>query len=481
MFNKMFNKYFRFITNSSTIMTWFSLGAKPISFILLLPLILTRFSKEEIALWYLFSTFISLQALADFGFYNTFVRLISYSLSGGCNSAQDLVKIENTNRQVGTPNLKLAGEIVGTMSYIYNWLTLAAIIVLICCSPLLSHGINSTENIGEGWLAWSFIILGTTINFAGRKFSNFLLGQNEVALIRKWEGIFAIAALVSNIFVVYMFKSLLLLVFTNQIWLVINFFRNRYLANNNTKLSFRDFRIFKFNKEIFTIAWPLAWKSGVSSVCSEGTAYSSGIFYAQYGNSAQIGIYLIALRIIVIIRTFSLAPFYSKIPLLSYLRGKNDIKKWENTAQQSMLLANMVMVIGIISFSIIGKYYFTIIKSNISFPDNTLWLLLGFAFMLHRYGAMHTQLYSTLNKVNSHISDIISSIIMFAFWFAFYNRFGILVFPYGMIVSYLSFYVWYSGYFSYKHINISPLKFEYKANLLPFTLLFLYFLVIIIF
>lgn len=472
----MLNKTYRYLIDSPTIMTWFSFGSKPISFLLLLPLILTKFSKPEIALWYLFSTFISFQILADFGFYNTFVRIISYSLSGGCNSVQDLVNLESKSRKIDKPNLTLTGDIIGTMKYVYGWLTLIAIIVLICCSPLLSRSINLTNKIEEGWFAWIFIIIGSTFNFAGRKFTNFLLGQNKVALVRKWEGVFSVAALVSNIVVVYWFQSLVLLVFTNQIWLVIGFFRNRYLANNNKYLSYSYFKSYKFNKEIFKITWPLAWKSGFSSFSSEGTSYISGIFYAQYGNAEQIAIYLFALRIMTIIRSFALAPFYSKIPLLSSLRGKNNVKMWEITAQRSMLIASFVMVVGIIGFGILGNYYFVAIKSSIKFPDKVLWLSLGFAFMLHRYGAMHTQLYTTLNKVNSHISDFISSIIMFAFWFIFHEKFAILVFPYGMIVSYLSFYVWYSAYFSYKHINMSVLKFEYKANLFPFILFFLYIL-----
>ena len=63
-------------------MTWSSFLARSLSLILVVPLILTHFSTEEIALWYLFSTIIGLQMLADVGFSPTFSRIIAYGVGG---------------------------------------------------------------------------------------------------------------------------------------------------------------------------------------------------------------------------------------------------------------------------------------------------------------------------------------------------------------------------------------------------------------
>ena len=83
------------IENSPTLMTLFSLSSRPLSLILITPLLLTCFSAEEIALWYLLGTFINLQSIADFGFYNTFVRALAYSFSGGCTTVNDMININN--------------------------------------------------------------------------------------------------------------------------------------------------------------------------------------------------------------------------------------------------------------------------------------------------------------------------------------------------------------------------------------------------
>lgn len=459
---------------SPTLMTLFSLGTKPLSFLLLLPLILTKFSSEVIALYYLLGTFISLQALADFGFYNTFVRFISFGLSGGCNEINDLTRIESVSRKIGLPNIALTGDIIGTMKKVYGILTAVVILLLIFLSPLLLKTINQIENPYEGWFSWVAIIIGSGFNFNGRKFSNFLLGQNKVALVRKWEGIFSLMAFISNLLVMYFYASIVLLIISNQFWLIVGFFRNRYLANSNNELRFSQFRDSKFNKDLFRITWPFAWKAGISSLGSQGTASASGIIYAQIGQAADVATYLFAVRVIMILRSFAQAPFYSKIPLLSSLRGKNEIQKWQSIAQRGMFLSNMIMVVGIIGFSVFGDFFLDAIGSNISFPGQLLWLSIGFAFMLHRYGGMHTQLYTTINKVNSHISDTVSAAIMILFWTFFHNRFGVIVFPIGMLIGYLGFYVWFAGYYSYKYIDISFYKFEIKANLIPFIIFFVY-------
>ena len=150
------------------------------------------------------------------------------------------------------------------------------------------------------------------------------------------------------------------------------------------------------------------------------------------------------------------------------------LEKWEQVAKQGMLRAYVVMASGIIGFALLGKPFFKLIGSNAEFPEMNLWLLLGLAFFSHRYGAMHTQLYTTVNKVNSHISDSISSVIMVSTWFLFNKSLDVYVFPIGMLASWLGFYVWYAAYYSYKEITSNPIRFEMKAVVFPFIFLLIF-------
>src|SRR5688572_5318811 len=73
---------FQRLWHSPTFTTWGSTGTRFLSLVLVLPLLLRNLVPAEIAVWYLLSTIISLQGLADLGFAPTFTRLIAYGMGG---------------------------------------------------------------------------------------------------------------------------------------------------------------------------------------------------------------------------------------------------------------------------------------------------------------------------------------------------------------------------------------------------------------
>ena len=119
------------ISHSATIMTWFSLSAKLLTPILLLPIVLTSFTAGEVALWFLFNIISSLQQIFDMGFSQTFIRIIAYATSG-----KPLVSFNNnlpkqvtvkTEHNYSKNNIS---NIISTMDIIYLRLGLATFILL---------------------------------------------------------------------------------------------------------------------------------------------------------------------------------------------------------------------------------------------------------------------------------------------------------------------------------------------------------------
>lgn len=468
------------ITESSTLMTLFSLSSKSVSFVIITPFLLSHFSPAQIAFWYLLGIFINMQTLADFGFYNTFVRTIALSLSGGVNTIEDLKRIESKDRLISEPNVELCGQIIGTMRHVYLYLSICLFIIMLALSPFFVKNINELNSTFEGWACWIIVVLFSVINFCGRPYSNFLMAQNKVALVRKWEGVFNSIAILVNILVILFVNSLLLLVISNQIWVLVNVLRNRYLAFNSKDIyKYKLFLCYGYDKEVMRYVWPLAWRAGLSSLTTTGVVGFSGLVYAQISTSAHASSYLFAEKLYNALKTFAMAPFYSKIPLLVSYRGQNRIKEWEQTAQKGMLYTSLLFVVGVIGCDMFGEMVFKLFKSNISFPNHLLWLMLGWSYFLHRYGAMHTQLYTTINKVNSHISDLLSGVIMIIVWILFINQYDVYVFPLGMLCGYLGFYIWFATYYSYRVIQCSLWQFELRANILPFGMLLVYSLIIL--
>jgi hypothetical protein len=142
--------------NSPTIMTWMSYSTKALSLFIVLPLILKQFSAEEISLWYLFSSIITLASLADLGFKATFSRIIAFAMGG----AKDVAIFKgDTVVKDARPNWKLIEKICSNMNIIYIILTLLLIVIFfILGSWSLLKPISLVQNTQEAWIAWWVII-----------------------------------------------------------------------------------------------------------------------------------------------------------------------------------------------------------------------------------------------------------------------------------------------------------------------------------
>lgn len=469
------NIYLNKLWHSPTLMTWMSYSTKSLSLFIVLPLILKRFTEGEIALWYLFSTIISLQGLLDMGFRSTFVRLLSYAV-GGAFEITTVVSTEVYNKNTGSPNWELTGKVYANMALIYGWLTA---IVLLVMSTLGSwsmlHPVSFVKDAQSAWIAWGIIIIASAYKFYGSIYSNYLEGLNKIALVRRWEALTSIGSIACSIIALAVNDSLLILVFINQMWVIISVIRNYLLSRAVENNQFEKIKTnYPFDKILFNKLWPSVWRSGVSGFMSNGLSNMSSVLYAQIGNSSSVASYLLALRIISQVKEISMAPFYSKIPLFSRLRIQGDVKQLIQKAQRGMFLSHLVFAVGVITIGLISNYLLVYINSDTKFVSNELWLLISLAYFIHRFGAMHMQLYLTTNHVIGHIADGVSGVIFIGVTLLLINSYQIYAIPIGMIAGYAGFYAWYSAYFSYKSIHVNAFKFEYKVSLLPIVLLIIY-------
>ncbi|MCK8492777.1 hypothetical protein M0L20_12990 [Spirosoma sp. RP8] len=398
---------------------------------------------------------------------------------GGIEEITQVVSAKVVARKSDSPNWNLVGKIYANMAYLYGWLTALVIIVMGSLgSWSMVRPISFVKDAQSAWLAWGIIIIASACRFYGSIYSNYLEGLNKIALVRRWEALTSTAAISSSIIGLYISDSLLVLVFINQLWVFLSVIRNYFLSRTVENNKFKTIEIdYSFDRQLFRKIWPAAWRSGISGFMSNGLNNLSSVLYAQIGNSESIASYLLALRIIAQIREISMAPFYSKIPLYARLRVQGDMKQLIQKAQHGMFLSHLVFAIGVILVSITSNYLLEYINSDIKFVSNELWLLLSLAYFIHRYGAMHMQLYLTTNHVISHIADSISGIIFIVTSFTLINSLELYAIPIGMLSGYLGFYAWYAASFSINSLSISFYNFEKRVTTIP-LLLFLFYITI---
>ncbi len=453
------------IWNSPTLMTWLSYFTRASSLFVILPMILTKFTDAEISLWYLFSAVITLSSLADFGFRATFTRIISFAFGG----AKHIGVHKGQASEKGKVNWSLIERIYSSMKRIYKWLSLAILLFMVSFgtwSMIRPISLVSPENLP--WLAWSIIVFTTVIKFYGTIYQNYLEGLNKIALVRKAESVVSTGLIISSVIVLYFGGKLLELVIIFQLFGLFNIVVNIFLARKIENRKILKFKKIAFEKKFFDQIWQPAWRSGISGLMSIGLTNLTGILYAQIGSVQLVAAYLLALKIINQIKEVSMAPFYSKIPLMSRLRVQGKMKELISISQKGMMLSHLVFVLSVLFVSLFSKPLLEFINSNVSFVENEFWILLSFAFLIHRYGAMHMQLYLTTNHIKSHIADGISGVIFIVVTVFLIKEIDIYAFPIGMIAGYLGFYAIYSAKLSLSNLSLNFFKFETKSALIPF-------------
>ncbi len=475
---KSLNKYTAYIRqrtwDSPTVTTWGSFVARILSLLLVLPLVLNKFDTAEIALWYLFTTIITLQPLADMGFGVTFVRVIAFAM-GGAEKLDDLRLIKNENGIKKEANWTVIEKIVSTMYTIYAYLTPIVFLVLAVGGSLaLIKPISYIEDAQSGWISWIVILITTTLIFRGTIYTNYLQGINKIALLRRWQAIFALGAILTSFIVLILDGNILALVIANQSWSLINVIRNYYFSRNVESGKFREFKKKGRDKEIYDAVWPSAWRSGIGLILYSLVVQASGLIYAQVGSVTNIASYLLGLKVLNSIRSFSQAPFYSKIPLLSRLRAEGNLEKQISLAQRGMGLSYWIFVLCFISVGILAKPLLAMIGSNAEFVNPLLWTFMGLGYFFERYGAMHLQLYSTTNHIIWHIANGVSGIIYLVSSLILLNYIDVYAFPIGIILAQLGFYTWYSAKHSYRTFNLNFWDFEKKSVIIPLVLILIF-------
>lgn len=455
--------------HSPTFTTWGSLGTRLLSVVLVLPLVLMKFSPEEVVIWQLFATLATLLLLLDFGLAPTFSRLLSYAKGGA--SLDDLQDMASTrSRARSSENAETLSVVYGTLHWLYLRCGLVAT-ALLCAGGTfaLLKPMSALDDPSQAWLAWAWVAGTSLAAVWGQVFGSALQGLNQIAVMRRWEILTAIGQISCSFLVLVLDGGLLALVISNQAWLVFNALRLRrllYATHPGLRHAPR-----KPEPTVMRVLWPAAWRSGIGMLMSNGVVQLSGVLYSQVAPAAEVAAYLLALRIMTVVTQFSAAPFYSKLPTLAEMHARGERQAQLQLAQRGMALSLWVYVAGVVAVMWGLPWALRLTGSQIEFVSEAFWGVMSFAFLVERVGAMHIQLYSLTNHIVWHIANGVTGVLMIGLAVLFYRWQGGIGLPLSMLVVNLAFYSTYAIRHSSRAFNFGALSFQKGTSLGPLLLL----------
>ncbi len=455
--------------NSPTFTTWGSLATRLMSVMLVLPLVLVKFSPGEIVIWQLFATLSTLLLLLDFGLAPTFSRMLAYA-NGGASLA-DLSRMqEKRDRQPSAANPETLLTVYGTLRWLYVRCGLFAVVLLAAGGTLaLIKPMGELSEAGPAWLAWVLVASTSLAAIWGQVYGSALQGLNQVATMRRWEILTASGQIACSFVVLMLDGGLLALVISNQLWLLFNTWRLRRLLY--TFMPALRQAPSTPHPDVMQSLWPAAWRSGIGMLMSNGIIQFSGVMYSQVAPAAEVAAYLLALRIMTVVTQFSAAPFYSKLPRLAELQASGHRDEQLALAKRGLSWSLWVYALGAVAVMFVVPVALRLTGSQVQFVSELFWCVMSLAFFAERVGALHIQLYSLTNHIVWHIANGVTGALLIVLAFVFYRWQGAIGLPLAMLVVNLAFYSTYAIRHSSRAFEFGALSFQKGTSLGPLALL----------
>jgi hypothetical protein len=281
------------VFNSAVAWSWIFNVFRLASGLILLPLVLKRFTTADLGMYYVLLSLSALVPLVDFGFGPAIGRFVGYAMGGSASfQAHGLAKPGNSP----APNYTLLWQLLFSSRALYRLLVFGLLVVLGAWGTyLVEVRIQETSSVLTTRLAWLVTLFAALFDIYSNWWVVFLRGMNNVLSAARIDALAMAVRLV--------LAALLLLGGLGLLSIPIgSFFGSliqRYLARRRCLELLSGHPPPKTTqvKEVLRVLWPNTWRAGMIFVggyltVNANTAiclHSFGLLAnAQYGLSVQL-------------------------------------------------------------------------------------------------------------------------------------------------------------------------------------------------
>ena len=443
------------ILNSPTIMTWTSHLTIFAHGLIVTPLIVIMFTKDQISVWFLLQTLGGLGLLADAGFGFTLSRAVTFFCAGVEKLPSNRKEYDDNLKHKGVMNKEKLASLFSTSFRVY--LILSVIFILVFAPLGIAVIWNVMSLAGHDpylWTAYGFSVASTFITLQTIKWSAYMSGTRRVAELRGFNTVMGIVKIIGFILLLFFRTGVLgltLFVFLNSIFSNIylrNKVQNWFKANN-----IRVKNVLSFDKEIYKSLWTATWRLGLTTWGNYFTVYGTSLIIAQVNNTTLIANFLFTQKILTFIQRISEAPFSANMPVIYTYLAKQKVAETKTEISKQLFLTITLMLSGFLFIGLFGNIILAFMNIDIRFVSGLIYFIFALAIFLDAHDTMQGTVYISTNHVPFLIPSLVSGALMILVGFLVLPLYGLLGLVMVKLLVGLGVNNWYSTYLSLRLLN----------------------------
>ncbi|MDC1206872.1 hypothetical protein N8Z81_04810 [Akkermansiaceae bacterium] len=339
-------KFGKRVWDSPLATTWAATSAQLASLMLVLPLVLAKFSAEEVRFWLILNSLLIISMLVEVGFSSVFSRLYAFAMAGRKPHELGIQNWDRPNSDAN-PDWKTLAQLNQAGQRVFFRLGFLYLIILGGIGTwVVQDVVDGLANPQLGWAAWAVMVVVQPIVFVGKKYGCYLSGTGLIAINQRFAALVSFFSAAAMVTALFMGAGIFTVIVIGQLTALAAFFRGRILALKARPGKYLDSLLGStVSSEIWGVAWPSAWKSAIGQISLTGTTHLTVLLFSKGVDPVEGAAYLLTLRLVTTVSQIANAPFYSKLPFLGKLRGTGDLDEFRKLAIKGMSLASFVFVI----------------------------------------------------------------------------------------------------------------------------------------
>jgi len=396
--------------------------------VLILPMVLSMLSIEEIALNYLLMALGGLAALFDFGFSPQFGRNISYAFSGAQSIEKEGVSRADRSQPI---NYALLVNMIGTARFVYLRISLLVTAFLLTFGTWYIYTVtDGFRSVDHAVLIWAITVLASFLNFYFAYLDSLLVGRGKIGEANRSVIASKVVYLLTAATALWLGAGLLGVAVSGLISaLVYRLISYRYFYDASLQQKLAGIAVdLRQRRELFTNIWFNSRKLGMVLLSGYAINHLSMFLAGLYLDAGEIASYGVLRQLVGIIGPVASTLFISYNPTFSSLRVTGDKNRLIRVFAFSMNVYYILFFLGGLFLVMAGPSVLAWIGSRALLPSATVMILYASVVLLEGNHSNFATLIATDNKVPFFRSSLMAAFFVIAgdFIVLLYTDWGIL-------------------------------------------------------